>query len=713
MLKKNIIEPTDSPYYSPVWVVPKKQAAPGKQIWRIVIDIRKLNELTDQDAYPLPDIDDILSQLGSGKFFSALDLSSGFHQIPMDPESKKYTALSTSQGHYHCNRMPLRLKNAPVTFQRMRNTVLRGLTNKHCFAYLDDIIIFAQSIEEHNQNLSIVLQRLRELGFKIQPDKCEFLKEELEYLGHILKAKGVKANPKKIEVVKNIRHPKNPTEVKSFLGLADLQSEWNRYFSQLALINNIRFPRKKIGPADIKVELHGLSDDSEEAYGACVYLRTVCSDGTIQTRLLNAKSKVASLKTLTIPRLELSGALRLASLISSVQKALTIKIAQIVYWTDSTIVLQWIKSSPHMLKTLVVNRVAEIQTKTNISDWRHVPTADNPADLISRGQTPKEFLRPSIWKNEPEWLQQTEEHWPIWNPLPLVEAPEQKVSTCLVASPIDHTILEKYSPCSILIRVVVRCLRWRHKLNRVASLTVAELTSAENKLVRLLQSIHFSKEIRTLQKDPNTAVGGKLQCLNPFLDNEGILRIGGRVSNSPIPLHQKHPTILPKSSVTELIIDQVHRRNHHSGTQATLYAVRQRYWLVDGRNQVWRTIKRCVRCCRANPPSVEYLMGDLPESHITESPPFTNIEIDYCGPSYIKERRHRNRRKIKVYVAIFICLATKAVHIEVVSDLTIDAFFAAFRRFIFQRGHCATILLDNGTNFVGANKELKEFHLLL
>ena len=302
--------------------------------------------------------------------------------------------------------------------------------------------------------------------------------------------------------------------------------------------------------------------------------------------MLTAKSRVAPLKTLTIPRFELSGARRLASLISSVQKALTIKISQIVYWTDSTIVIQWIMSSPHMLKTFVANRVAELQTKTNISDWRHVSTADNPADLISRGQMPKEFLRPSIWKNGPEWLQQIE----------------------------------------ALIH---------------------------------LQCIHLSKEIRTLQKDPNTAVGGKLQRLNPFLDNEGILRIGGRLNNSPIPFHQKHPIILPKSLVTELIIDQVHRRNHHSGTQATLYVVRQRYRLVDGRNQVWRTIKRCVRCCRTNPPSVGYLLGHLPESRITESRPLTNIGIDSCCPLYIKEipsLRDHNRRKVKVYVAIFICL---------------------------------------------------------
>ena len=184
MLKKNIIKPSDS---------------------RCTKETRQLNELTDHDAYPLPDIDDILSQLGNAKFFCALDLSSGFHQIPMDPESKIYTAFSTSQGPYHCNRMSFGLKIAPATLQRMINTALCEL-NKYCFAYFDDIIICAQSIEEHNQNLPVVLQRLIELGLKIQPDKCECLKSELEYLGHTVTAEGIKANPKKIEAVKNFNN---------------------------------------------------------------------------------------------------------------------------------------------------------------------------------------------------------------------------------------------------------------------------------------------------------------------------------------------------------------------------------------------------------------------------------------------------------------------------------------------------------------------------
>lgn len=234
MLNKKVIEGSDSPYNSPVWVVPKKLDASGKQKWRIVIDFRKLNELTDQDAYPLPTIDDILSQLGNAKFFSALDLSSGFHQIPVNPDSKKYAAFSTPQGHFQFNRMPFGLKNAPATFQRMIDTALRGLVNKYCFVYLDDIIIFGSTIQQHNDNLGIVLQRLRELGLKIQPDKCEFLKPELEYLGHVITSEGISPNPKKIEAVNNFKVPRTPTEVKSFLGLAGYYRKFIKNLSKIA-----------------------------------------------------------------------------------------------------------------------------------------------------------------------------------------------------------------------------------------------------------------------------------------------------------------------------------------------------------------------------------------------------------------------------------------------------------------------------------------------
>jgi hypothetical protein len=141
--------------------------------------------------------------------------------------------------------------------------------------------------------------------------------------------------------------------------------------------------------------------------------------------------------------------------------------------------------------------------------------------------------------------------------------------------------------------------------------------------------------------------------------------------------------------------------------------MRRRYWPIDGRSQVWSTVKKCVRCCRSNPPPVDYIMGDLPAARITESRPFTNVGVDCCELFYIKDRKDRNRHKIKVYVAIFVCLAVRAVHIELVSDLTSETFIAALRRFIARRGFCSTMYSDNGTNFVGANNELRELRDLL
>ncbi|XP_033314586.1 uncharacterized protein LOC117213342 [Bombus bifarius] len=352
-------------------------------------------------------------------------------------------------------------------------------------------------------------------------------------------------------------------------------------------------------PADVHTEwscsgneLHGFCDASERAYGACVYLRIITPDGHVWTRLLTAKSKVAPLKSQTIPRLELSGALLLASLATTVLQALPSNISRTVYWTDSTIVLHWINTSPHTLKTFVANRVTEMQQKTHTSDWRHIPTADNPADLISRGQSPEDFLRPTIWQHGPEWLQQPERYWSTWNPVPLTEISEQKKATCLAVTPADHSLLERFSSWPKLIRTTTRCLRWRQKQDRGRPLTTHDLTNAHNKLIKLLQLCYFSDEIRTLRTDRNSAVKGKLQRLNPFLDKDGMLRVGGRLSHSSMPF-------------------------------------------------------------------------------------------------------------------------IKAVHIELVSDLTSEAFIAALRRFIARRGFCVTIYSDNGTNFVGANNELRELRNLL
>ncbi|XP_046143787.1 uncharacterized protein LOC114881955 [Osmia bicornis bicornis] len=268
----------------------------------------------------------------------------------------------------------------------------------------------------------------------------------------------------------------------------DIHTEWVRYYKQLPLLNNIIFQRKTIIDTPTKIELHGFCDASEKAYGACVYIRSTDPNRHTHTELLFAKSKVAPLKTQSIPRLELCGALLLTSLITTAKKALHVEIHNTTLWTDSTIVLNWLQTSPHLLKTFVANRVSEIQTKTNNKDWRHVPTSDNPADLISRGQTPEEFLRPSIWHHGPKWLTGKKHLWPTneFAPCDIIEEP--KTVTCLNTTPVDTSIFDNYSSWEKMQRITARCLRWKKTNTEKGTLTVSELRNYDASPKRNLKS---------------------------------------------------------------------------------------------------------------------------------------------------------------------------------------------------------------------------------
>lgn len=184
------------------------------------VDFRKLNQVSVGDAYPLPNITDILDQLGKSKYYTTLDLAQGYHQVKMHPDHCEKTAFSTDKGHFEFLRVPFGLKGAPATFQRLMNTVLAGLSGLKAFVYLDGIIIYANSITDHSDKLQAVFDRLRTFNLKLQPSKCSFMRKEVNYLGHVITDQGVKPNPQKIQCVLNFPVPKNEKEVKSFLGLS-------------------------------------------------------------------------------------------------------------------------------------------------------------------------------------------------------------------------------------------------------------------------------------------------------------------------------------------------------------------------------------------------------------------------------------------------------------------------------------------------------------
>lgn len=197
----------------------KKMDNSGEKKWRIVIDYRKLNEITVDDKFPIPNIDNILDKLGRAQYFSTIDLAKGFHQILLKEEDRSKTAFSTPYGHYEYVRMPLGLKNAPATFQRLINYVLRDLINKICVVYLDDILVFSTSLQEHVSNIERVFRKLREANLRIQINKCKFFAKETLYLGHILTTEGVKPNPEKIDTILKLKLPTSVKGIKSFLSM--------------------------------------------------------------------------------------------------------------------------------------------------------------------------------------------------------------------------------------------------------------------------------------------------------------------------------------------------------------------------------------------------------------------------------------------------------------------------------------------------------------
>ena len=230
MLDIGAIRPSDSPWCSAVVLVKKKNGE-----LRFCIDLRKLNLRTVKDAYTLPKIDEILERLKGSCVFSSLDLKSGYWQVDLEEESKQYTAFTLGPlGFYECNRMPFGATNAPATFQRLMESCLGDLNLNWCIIYLDDVVVFAPTVEEHLKRLEGVFQKLKEAGLKLKPSKCELFKKSISYLGHVVSEEGIHTDPKKIETVKTWKRPHNVHTVRKFLGFVNYYRKFIKDYSKIA-----------------------------------------------------------------------------------------------------------------------------------------------------------------------------------------------------------------------------------------------------------------------------------------------------------------------------------------------------------------------------------------------------------------------------------------------------------------------------------------------
>lgn len=505
---------------------------------------------------------------------------------------------------------------------------------------------------------------------------------------------------------------------------ASHRSEFMQFFESLNDLNKISVPRQVCLSVYINIQLHGFTDASEQAYGVCIYIRTEDSVGRISSMLLCSKSRVAPLKCISLPRLELCGAVLLSKLVDKTTKSLKIQFNEICLWTDSMIVLAWLAQEPTSWKTFVSNRVSEIQGLTNSATWSHVISEENPADIISRGCSVTTLADCALWWSGPHWLQQVRCHWPKVAPISIHtdDALEKRSNKLVCISTVSELcFIDKFSSYSKLLRVTAYCLRFIANLKTkqtqktTGGLQTEEIIQARCQLIRLIQAKHFSMELVKLKQKGQVSKKSRLLSLNPFLDDHGIIRVGGRLTNARLSVDKRYPIVLPnKCHFTDLVILYEHLRTLHGGVQTVLSAVRQMYWPIGSKSQVKKIVYKCITCFRARPKQFCPTMGNLPKARVTPSSPFYISGCDYAGPFFIRDGTVRGRKIVKVYVCVFICFSTKAIHLELAGDLSTKTFLNALKRFFSRRGICKEIWSDNGTNFQGASNTLENLktHLM-
>ena len=513
----------------------------------------------------------------------------------------------------------------------------------------------------------------------------------------------------------------------------EIHDEFEEWRSKLGVLESIKIPRWLATPETVGglVELHLFSDASLEGYGVSGYIKHYKGDKSNVT-LVFSKAHVVPIEMSkrmmkdeenhhsSIPRLELTAARLAAILKDMILRELEIEVLRTILWTDSECVLKWIRDRKSRFKTFIKNRLSKIHELTHVEEWRHVPGVLNPADDVSRGLEPgdpkwQRFLR------GPDFLWLDESEWPK-------ESPAAK-SVVSIGALAEERVVQKDVEYDWAVKVVDKIDEWPAKIRRLAIFvnflklwrknrgskialtkmypTVRDMEDARVKLVTGIQQNHFQTEIDVLKNNAEISPRlSKLACLNPFLDLTGTLRVGGRLANATnMSYDAKHPMILPKSDQNvESLIRAEHQKLGHAGVNHTFSSLAMRFWIVNGREAVKQSVNKCVTCQKLFKPPCTQKMGDLPNDRVESRAPFESTGIDMFGPFRVK---NGGRKFYKRWVIIFTCCQSRAVHFECIRDISSSSFLNALFRFHARRPGLRVIYSDQGTNFVGGDRELQ------
>lgn len=531
----------------------------------------------------------------------------------------------------------------------------------------------------------------------------------------------------------------------------DLATQWREWMGHLNRLRDVTVPRCYLHYSDaVTLQLHTLVDASESAYSCIIFWRAVTPDGKVTLSIVTAKARVAPLKLTSIPRLELQAAVMGSRMASAVIEEHDRKPDARYYWTDSKTVLTWIRTGSRSYKPFVAHRIAEIEENTTVSEWKWVPTKLNIADDATR-DVPADFDSSHRWFTGPPFLLQEEADWPVENTQTKKPTGEEKCIHTKVVEPTIHAALPdatRFSRWERYLRTTARILQFidlcrtrkettlykrnrknkesdpawtarqlnskvkpktnnieKPTLTRHLMLSATLLRRAEDLIIRSSQQMSFSDEIRALQNGYAVASRSRLRLIS-MVYTDGILRVKSRINNIKHSDIEKSPLILDGNRhEVQLLIEYTHRQLSHAGTELIINEIRQRFWVLRLRPITRTLVHRCVPCRirKAIPP--QPATGDHPPTrfaHHQRSFAFTGH--DFFGPVSVVVGRTTQKR----YVALYTCLTSRAIHLEITASLTTHSAVMALRRMIARRGCPTEIWSDNGTNLRGADRELRQ-----
>ncbi|XP_062708042.1 uncharacterized protein LOC115258210 isoform X2 [Aedes albopictus] len=519
---------------------------------------------------------------------------------------------------------------------------------------------------------------------------------------------------------------------------------WLRWTELFPLINNISIPRCYLGrlssTAYETMQLHVFTDAGEDAYGCVAYFRF--ADGeSVHCAFVEAKAKVAPLQYLSIPRKELEAAVLGARLMKAISENHSVEAKKRFLWTDSNAVASWVKSDVRRYKPFVAHRIGEILSITTSDDWHWVPTKCNPADDVTKWGPTTQISSGSRWFCGPDFLRKPESDWPAqrWKPVEIEE--ELRASVLLHDIVLPDAVLPRIKHISkwkVLVRTVASIYRFvsncRRRINKLpiealptlnkgpmkipgeqVPLRQEEYQLAENFIWRVAQGEQFPDDVKTLIKNQDPSISQRrmveksspLYRLSPFLDEHGVIRMEGRTTAADYATFDvRFPIILPKEHIiSRKLVERYHQECGHGSREMVVNEVLQRFYIPCLRSLVDRIARDCVWCKVQKAKPAVPRMAPLPISRMAvREHPFSYVGLDYFGPVEVVVGRRREKR----WIALFTCMTVRAVHLELVYSLTTQSCEMAIRRFVKRRGSPVEIFSDNGTNFVGASRDLAE-----